>query len=163
MRGWCLFAQGHWLKKPTDIAVLGSTVFAASAASLTEPLIANCTWKYRNNATSPRNWTFFAAVTWTPLGSTEFGAGTNDVINDEETELGESKSNGQENCLWAQYAASGPTWDQCWVDTKTTWCQPENNREGVAPAGSKKNKRKSKKWKGQQSKPSVRTWMEPHS
>ena len=114
----CDISGGTIISPPRTINAMESIRIIAKPASLTTPIIANCTWTY-HEASRARNWTAFLDFEYAPFGNYAWGAGTNDTPDTEGTQLGSTTAG--THCAWYNIP-SQITWDKCFIETNTTGC-----------------------------------------
>lgn len=98
--------------------------FMFNAPAEMQQTMGNCTFEYTN---ANGNWVAFFDWTYAPIGDEITGGGTNDVIDNENTVLGNEKNGGV--CYWLSYAGR-EAWDDCYFNANDTTCQPDY---GAAP------------------------------
>jgi hypothetical protein len=114
----CGGAVGKWIKRPTSIPPMSSTHIEIDPTGLFTPTVGNCTWTYHNNGT----WVAFADWSYALLSGMSMGAGTEDEVNGELTQVGNYPDGNQ--CVWFYYASG--TWDRCYLGTHDTECIPQS-------------------------------------
>jgi hypothetical protein len=81
----CRDILGTWITKPKNvIPSMTRGTWSLYTPSLTSPSQGNCTFQYTN---THGNWTAFFDWEWAPLSSQSWGAGTNDEVDDERTDI----------------------------------------------------------------------------
>merc|ERR1711974_379428 len=90
-----------------------------NAPGETTATMGNCTFEYTN---ANGKWVAFFDWYYAPIGDNTVGAGTNDVIDKENTVQGKDKRGG--SCFWLMYF-DREAWDDCYFNTNDTLCERE--------------------------------------